>query len=402
MRRVYILLVQEHFASNEQMLFLVGSRQVGKTTIAKLIAKEYPEHVYLNWDTIKDKTLILQGQTFIEEILPLNKLRKEKPLVIFDEIHKFKSWKNYLKGFYDLYKGKYHILVTGSARLDVYQAGGDSLMGRYFLQRIHPLSGREIEEVSVSLNEISTSIEINTEKFRNLYETGGFPEPFLKASRNFAYKWHSLREKQLLYEDIRNLSNIHEISQLETLAELLKEQTGQLLNRTSLSKKIQVSVPTISKWISVLEKFFYCFIVKPWSTNISRSIIKEPKIYLVDWSLIKDEGRRFENFIASHLLKALNCWSDRGLGKYELYFIRNKDGKEVDFLIARNDTPWFLVEAKLSDNNRISDNLRYFQEQTKATHAFQVVYSMEYIQDDCFKYPDPIIVPAITFLSQLV
>ncbi|MGX6960875.1 MAG: AAA family ATPase [Rickettsia endosymbiont of Pentastiridius leporinus] len=125
------------------MLFLVGSRQVGKTTIAKLVAKEYSEYVYLNWDTIRDRRVILQGQTFIEEILPLNKLRKEKPLVIFDEIHKFKSWKNYLKGFYYLYKGKYHILVTGSARLDIYQAGGDSLMGRYFLQRIHPLSGRE-------------------------------------------------------------------------------------------------------------------------------------------------------------------------------------------------------------------------------------------------------------------
>lgn len=402
MRRIYISLVQEHFASNEQILFLVGSRQVGKTTIAKLVANEYSEYVYLNWDIIKDRNLIIRGQTFIEEILPLNKLRKEKPLVIFDEIHKYKNWKNYLKGFYDLYKDKYHILVTGSSRLDVYQAGGDSLMGRYFLLRIHPLSGREIDEISVSSHEISTAVEIHTEKFYTLYKMGGFPEPFLKASENFTYKWHSLREKQLLYEDIRNLSNIHKISQLEILADLLKEQTGQLLNRTSLSKKIQVSVPTISKWVSVLEKFFYCFIVKPWSTNISRSIIKEPKIYLVDWSLIKDEGSRFENFIASHLLKAINCWSDRGLGKYELYFIRNKDGKEVDFLITRNDTPWFLVEAKLSDNNRISDNLRYFQEQTKATHAFQVVYNLEYIQDNCFKYHDPIIVPATTFLSQLV
>lgn len=402
MRRLYVDLIENHFKYNSQMLFLVGARQVGKTTVSRLILDNYKESIYLNWDVIKDRKLILSGQDFIENILPSNILREKKPLIVFDEIHKYKDWKNYLKGFYDLYKNKFNIIVTGSARLDVYKAGGDSMMGRYFQYRIHPLSVRELANVVMPKQEIAAPTILSHNQFNNLYKYGGFPEPYLQARDDFLQQWYSFRDKQLFSEDIRDLSNIHEVGQLEILAVILKEQVGQLLNRSNLSRKIQVDASTIARWITVLERFFFCYTIKPWSKNITRSLIKEPKIYLNDWSLIDDQGAKFENFIASHLLKSVDLWNDLGMGRYGLFFIRNKDKKEVDFLVTKNNQPWFLVEAKLSVNNRISSSLEYFQKQLQCPHAFQVVMNLEYVNQNCFEHTTPIIVPASTFLSQLV
>jgi len=402
MRRIYVDLIEKHFVENSQMLFLVGARQVGKTTVAQLIINKYKESLYLNWDIVKDRQLILTGQSFVENILPSNVLREKKPLIIFDEIHKYKDWKNYLKGFFDLYKNKFDILVTGSARLDIYKAGGDSMMGRYFQYRIHPLSIRELTNVDMGNQEIAPPALLATDKFNNLYKYGGFPEPYLKARDNFLQQWYSFRDKQLFSEDIRDLSNIHEVGQLEVLAFILKEQVGQLLNRSNLARKIRVDASTISRWITVLERFFFCYSIRPWSKNITRSLIKEPKIYLYDWSLIEDKGAKFENFIASHLLKAVDLWNDLGIGGYGLYFIRNKDKKEVDFLVTKNDKPLFLVEAKLSANNRVSANMQYFQAQLQCPHAFQVVLDLDYVNKNCFEYNTPVIVPASTFLSQLI
>ncbi len=171
---------------------------------------------------------------------------------------------------------------------------------------------------------------------------------------------------------------------------------------SNLANKIRASVDSIKRWIQILESFYYCFTIKPWTKNITRSLLKEPKIYLWDWSEIDETGPRTENFIASHLLKAINFWTDSGLGKFELYFIRDKNQREVDFIVTKNNKPWFLVEAKHSHNAPLSENLAYFQKQTKALHAFQVAYDMDYVDIDCFSCSSPIIVPAKTFLSQLV
>ncbi len=211
-----------------------------------------------------------------------------------------------------------------------------------------------------------------------------------------------MRTEQLFRGDIRDLNHIHEIDQLEILAELLKHQAGQLTNYTNLANKINVSVDTVQRWIKVLNAFYYCFTIKPWSKNVVRSLLKGPKIYLWDWSEISDIGMRSENFIASHLLKAVHFWTDQGLGKYDLYFLRDKEKNEVDLLVTKDNKPWFLVEAKHSDNARISSNLKKFQQATGAKHAFHVVINMDYVDVDCFSYQKPVIVPAKTFLSQLV
>jgi len=407
MRRIYEPLLKEHFSHYEQMMFLVGPRQVGKTTLAQLLQTLFQETAYFNWDVIKDRQKILAGQTFIEDYFPLQRLREQKPLIVFDELHKYREWKNYLKGFYDLYKDDYSILVTGSARLDIFQSGGDSLMGRYFQCRVHPISIREcIDAKRNTYRDLSTEIvqpnRIDDDNFNSLYQYGGFPKPFLERNQRFFHRWQSLRQRQLLTEDIKSLTHLQEISQLEILAELLKHQVGQMINRSNLSNKVQVSVQTVARWIATLERFYYCFLITPWSKNISRSLIKEPKIYLWDWSVLEDEGKRFENFIASHLLKSVHHWNDLGLGNYTLHYLRNKDKKEVDFLITKNQKPWILVEAKSSNNQKVSPALEYFQSETQAPYAFQVVLNMDYVDKDCFQFHVPYIVPARTFLSQLI
>ena len=274
-------------------------------------------------------------------------------------------------------------------------------MGRYFPYRLHPLSLAELHRADLSDNEIHKP-ESHPQDLRKLFEYGGFPEPFLKQNKRFLNRWRSLRQRQLIKEDIRDLSRVQELGQIELLAEILKHQSGQLTNYTKLAAKINVSVDTVRRWIKTLQSFFYCFSLQPWSKNIPRSLLKEPKIYLWDWTSVAQEGERFENLVACHLLKAVHLWTDRGLGDYDLWFIRDKEKREVDFLVTRDKNPWFLVEVKFSQKDNISKNLFYFQEKLKAKHAFQVVFDMDYVPKDCFSHSTPVIVPAQTFLLQLV
>ena len=401
MNRIYKAIIQDHFEHDQQMLFFIGPRQAGKTTVSLMAEELTDRFTYLNWDNLDNRAIILKGPANVAEHIGLNKLSSKLPVVVLDELHKYGKWKNFLKGFFDLYKGKVNIIVTGSSRLDVYRKGGDSLMGRYFLYRLHPLTLAELNRVSLPEQEIHKPI-LNPKDFEKLSEYGGFPEPFIKHNKRFSNRWKSLRQRQLVREDIRDLSRIQELGQMEFLVEVLKHQSGRLINYSNLAAKVNVSVDTIRRWTKTLQSFFYCFSVQPWSKNIPRSLLKEPKIYLWDWTSVKDEGYRFENLVACHLLKAVNLWTDLGLGNYELWFVRDKEKREVDFLITRDNHPWFLVEAKLSHKDNISKNLFYFHEKLKTKHAFQVVSDMEYVSKDCFFHSEPIIVPAQTFLSQLV
>ncbi|MBN2689301.1 MAG: DUF4143 domain-containing protein [Gammaproteobacteria bacterium] len=236
----------------------------------------------------------------------------------------------------------------------------------------------------------------------NLWKFGGFPEPFLKAEEVFCNRWQNLKHEQLFREDLRDLNKVSEVSRCEILAEILRVQAGQLVNFSILAKKIQVANTTIRRWVDVLELLYYCFLIRPWTKNIARSLLKEPKCYLWDFSLVENKGQRFENFVALHLLKAVHYWTDTGLGNYKLYYLRDKEQREVDFLISKNDEPWMLVEAKLSGNTHISKSLLHFQKQLNAKHVFQVAFDLPYVNKDCFKLKKPMIVPAKTLLSQLV
>jgi len=402
MKRVYDAIVLDHLAKYNKMLFLAGPRQVGKTTIAtkaKSLAKKF---IYLNWDNYNDKQLILEGPKAIAEQFRLQELRSVTTLIVFDEIHKYTHWKNFLKGFFDTYREQVKIIVTGSAKLDIYRSSGDSMMGRYFPYRIHPLSVAECIRTTLPTQEIQHPMKISDKDFQALLTYGGFPEVFIERNKRFYNRWRNLWQQNLFREDLRDLHRIFEITQLEKLVTLLKHQIGQLVNYSSLANKVEVSVHTIKNWLDILASFYYCFTIKPWTSNISRSLIKQPKVYLWDWSRVENSGAKMENFVASHLLKAVHLWTDSGFGNYDLYFIRDKEKREVDFLVTKDQHPWFLVEVKNSHNVSLSKNLAIFQRLTGAKHAFQVAFDMEYVNKDCFLHKLPIIVPARTFLSQLV
>lgn len=404
MRRLYQPLILDHFKRYRQMLFLMGPRQVGKTTLSFQVEEDLlSDFFYLNWDNIDDRDRILQGPKGIAAFIQLDRPKKTPPLLVFDEIHKYREWKNLLKGFFDSYShaGEVRVIVTGSARLDTFNSGGDSLMGRYFRYRIHPLSVAELLENDLSENEVSLPSQLDERIFEKLYTFGGFPEPFIQGESIFYERWKQLRLQQLFYEEVRDTTRIYEIRQMELLALQLRQQIGSLTNYTSLSNKIRVTSETIRRWVSILNQLYYSFSIQPWSKNVTRSLLKEPKIYLWDWSLVEDPGARAENFIASHLLKACHFWTDRGMGQYELFFLRDKEKREVDFLLTKNEEPWFLVEVK-SSKASLTPSLAHFQKQTQAKHAFQVIIDADYEEINCFNYTKPVIVPAKTFLSQLV
>ena len=402
MERLYQQLISWHLANDQQMIFLSGPRQVGKTTIGQSTQSMTDRFFYLNWDRTSHRQIIIQGVDAIAEFAGLSEPSEKTPIIVLDEIHKYAKWKNFLKGFYDTYKGSLHIIVTGSAKLDIYKRGSDSLMGRYFPYRVHPITVAECLKRPLNEDLIQPPTKISDELYNSLWEFGGFPEPFLKQNGRFHKRWLITRKERLFEEEIRTLTHIQEIKQMEVLAEIIKAQIGGLLNRHKLSKKIHVAATTASRWITVLENFYYIFTIQPWTKNVTRSLIKEPKLYLWDWSELEDPGQRSENFIASHLLKAVHYWQDAGFGSFRLYFIRDKEKREVDFLVVRDNKPWFLVEVKHQANQSISESLYRFQKQTQAPHAFQVIVDKPYVDIDCFSYSKPVIVPAKTLLSQLV
>jgi len=397
--RLYEKVLAEHLHRHRQMALVSGPRQVGKTTTCRGLST-----AYLDWDNTDDRRVILRGPAATAERIGLARLGERPPVAVFDELHKFARWKSFLKGFFDTYADQARILVTGSSRLDVYRRGGDSLMGRYFPYRMHPFSVAEIahHDLPRPARIVRKPHRISDADFRALWEHGGYPEPFVKRDARFTRRWAALRRQQLLREDIRDLTRIHELDQMEALVNLLLERSGDRLGCANLAGDVQVAVDTVHRWIDTLCGFHLGFLLRPWFANVPRSLRKEPKWFLRDWSGVADEGRRAETFVACHLLKAVEGWTDLGLGEFQLGYLRDKNRREVDFIVVRDRKPWILVEVKKS-RQQPSPSLRHFQERTGAPHVFQVVLEAEYVEADCFARPGrPLVVPARTFLSQLL
>ncbi len=398
-KRIYDALLAEHLATHRQMAFVSGPRQVGKTTTCRNLS-----HGYVNWDNIEDRKLILAGPRALVDRFGLRRLRKTLPTAMFDELHKYPRWKQFLKGFFDTYADQTRIIVTGSSRMDTYRRGGDSLMGRYFLYRMHPFSVAETlyQDLPEMKRIVRGPKKIKTADFDALWSHGGYPEPFIKRDNRFSRRWHGLRQQQLLREDVRDFTQIQQIGQLETLVNLLKSRSAGQLVYSNLAKHVRVSVDTIRRWIDALCGLHLGFVIKPWFKNVSRSLRKEPKWFLRDWASIEDPGNKAETFVGCHLLKAVEGWNDMGLGDFQLGYLRDKSQREVDFVVVREGKPWFLAEVKHREQS-ISKHLEHFQEQTGAPLAFQVVVDADYVDADCFASPrGPLVVPAKTLLSQLL
>lgn len=401
MLRTYHAVIQEHLEKYDQMIFLSGPRQIGKTTLAQDLKNATDAFLYFNWDDVDDREKILQGPKEILSSISFNKISGTKPILVFDEIHKYPKWRNYVKGIYDHHKNHLQIVVTGSSRLNAYRRGGDSLMGRYFLYRIHPFSVGELRSKELRAEPLIKPSKIDQGVYENLFKFGGFPEPFIKEETRFYNRWQDLRHQQLLKDDLREISEVQELAQLEILSILIAKQSGQLCNFSQFSKKVRVQDTTIRRWVKILEELYYCFRIKPWSRNVTRSLLKEPKLYLWDWSKIDDFGARVENLVAAHLHKAVHYWTDTGIGKYELFYLRDKDKREVDFMVTQNDIPWMLIEVKSSSNENLSPSLYHFSKQLNPAYTFQIAYDMPYIEFDIRDLKKPMIVPMSSFLSQL-
>lgn len=392
--------LKEHFESNRQMAFVSGPRQVGKTTLARQLATERRHSTYLNWDVPDDRIILLGGASEVAREAGLDQMRGEKTLVVIDEVHKFDAWKPLLKGLFDAYSERSDILVTGSGNLETFRSGGESLMGRYFSYRMHPFSPGGLVDVTPP-GPALVRPPSPCEEFDELLKFGGFPEPFLRSDETFHRRWSRLRAQQLLEEDINTLTAIRDLDRLEVLTELLRRQSGELTNYSSLAKQIKMTVDTVTRWLSTLEALYYAFSIRPWYQNVARSLRKQPKYYVWDWSIVRDEGARHETFVASCLLRATHIWTDLGLGEFGLHYLRDKQKNEVDFLVSRDDEPWLLVEVKTSKNRSLSASLVRFADELNVDHALQVAIDADFVEEDCFSLERPMIVPARTFLTQL-
>ena len=390
-----------HFRKNRQMAFLSGPRQVGKTTLAKALVGSFPDSTYLNWDNQTHRALILKGPDAVAAHIGLDRLLADRPLCAFDELHKYQHWRTFLKGLFDLNENRARFLVTGSVSLETFRRGGDSLMGRYFPYRLHPLSVGECLGSMADDGPCAEPAPIDEDRWQALWRFGGFPEPFLKASQRFHNRWRALRREQLFREDLRDLTRIQELGQIEMLAELMRSQVGRPTSYSHLARTVQVSVDTAKRWVATLGALYFCFTVKPWHKNVARALRKEPKHYLWDWSEVAEAGPRAENLVASALRKSVQWWTETGRGDFGLHFVRDKQKREVDFLVTRDQQPWFLVEVKASKNAGLSGSLGHFQRQTGAQHAFQAAMDADFLARDCFTQHSPIIVPARTLLAQL-
>ena len=302
----------------------------------------------MNWDNIKIRTSLIRGE------LPSN-----QKLIILDEIHKFARWRNRVKGFYDTYKSSISFLITGSARLDFYRRGGDSLQGRYHYYRLHPFSP----------NELTTNP--NKNDIMQLLKYSGFPEPFLNGNERFWRRWQRERLSRVIYDDIRDLENVREISLIELLIDELPNRVGSPLSVRSLKDLLGVAHDTIERWISILERVYICFRIPPFGSPRIRAVKKEQKLYLLDWSQVPGDGERFENFVACQLLKYCHFLEDTEGFKMELRFLRDTDKREIDFVVLKDNNPLFAVECKYGEKS-MNPAAHYFRERTLINKFYQV------------------------------
>ncbi len=358
-----------------KMVFIGGPRQVGKTSLAKyIIAKHFKRHSYFNWDYKEDRDDILNYR-----------FNPDSKLLIFDEIHKYKNWKNHIKGIYDKYKGKYSIIITGSSRLDIYRKGGDSLLGRYYYYKLFPLTFAEVNKTNTQNYEPFKELKFSEEHnhLKELQQFGGFPEPFFSKDKITLNRWHNMRSERIIKEDIRDIKFIKDISNLQILVDSLEKKVASLFSIKSVSEDISSSYKTVAHWLDILEEFYYVFRIYPFKYSKIKSIKKMPKLYLYDWSEVKDLGAKTENLVAVHLLKFVNYLYDAFGYKTELFFLRDIEGREVDFLVTVDTKPWFSVEVKTSKKN-ISKNLYYFSSRENIPFNYQIVSDKEtdFIKDN--------------------
>ena len=376
-KRTALEIIREIIEQDMKMAFVSGPRQVGKTTLAKQYQAQFGQGLYLNWDIPTHQKRILTDPLFFEKE---NRDPGKPFLVVLDEIHKYARWKNFFKGSYDQGQEDFRFLITGSGRLELFKKGGDSLLGRYFSVPLYPLGVGELQGKLTAFKDFkkmlgsppSASAEAK-EGYSHLFRFSGFPEPFTRGTSTFYNRWFAERKTLLLREDIRDASAIREISLLEHLAQLIPDRVGNPLSLNALKGDVGVAFETIRNWVLLLEQFFYLFRLPPFTGRLTRTLKKETKAYLYDWVEIENDGPRFENLVAMHLWKAVGLWKAMGEGDLRLHFLRDKEKREVDFVLSERGKPLCLVECKAAEDS-LAPNLLHFQKKLSAPVAVQLLH----------------------------
>lgn len=334
---------------SKKMVFLVGPRQAGKTWLAKEIARSFQHPVYLNYDRKEDRTII-HSEAWLEST----------DLLVIDELHKMPNWKQYIKGVFDTKLQRMAILVTGSARLDTFKSAGESLAGRFFVHHLLPLSPAELN---------NTAYNQDLDRF---LQRSGFPEPFLAESDQEADRWRLQYVNGLIREDILDFEQIHNLRAIQLILDLLRDRVGSPISYAAIAGDVGVSPSTVRKYLQILEALYIVFRVTPFTKNIARSLLKEPKIYFFDTGMVaNDPGKRFENLVATCLLKYVYERKDYLGQRVALQYLRTKEGKEVDFCVVQDNALEYLLETKYT-RQAIDPSLKYFSGKYKLA-AIQLV-----------------------------
>jgi len=355
---------------SKKMVFLSGPRQVGKTTLAR---KLLPQAEYLNWDVPRQREMILkQSWNF------------DKTGVILDEIHKWKSWRNFLKGLFDEWAKDLKILVTGSGRLDLYRRTGDSLQGRYFFHHLHPFTIQELRITKQS-------------DFEDLFHLGSFPEPYLSGTKKSSKRWSRDYRTRILEEDLQSLENVQDLAKMEQLTLALPARVGSILSVNALREDLQVSHQTVDRWLQILNRLYFCFRIFPFRSKSFRSVQKESKLYLWNLIEIEDQAKRFENLIALHLMEWVSFRQDCFGEDWDLHFLRNRDGRELDFCLVHSGQPKYLIECKWKPTE-LDSSLRYFHSKFPEAEAWQIHFQEAALHKS---YDRIVQCSALHFLNQL-
>lgn len=396
--------IWKELTREKRMVFMAGARRVGKTTLGEMIGQSYPNRVYLNWELPEDRTRLIRTPAFFEEV---ERQDESTPLVMFDEINRHRGWRRYLKGAYDRVEGDYQFLVAGSSRLDYPQRRGDSLAGRYYLLHLWPFTQAELGRANWKPEAFfGNPLQVSMERYSELSglwaalaEQSGFPEPYLSGRKTSYRRWSTAYAEQLIREDIRDLTGVKGITELETLYHLLPAQVGRLLSVPSLAQGLQVAYNTIRSWLTTLQRFFAVLGLSPWSRGVPRAIREGQKIYLWDVPRVRDAEARFENMVALELCRAVSNWNEMGYGRFGLNFIRTKDQQEVDFLLSDDGRPVLLVDAR-AEEHQPSPALMKFQAALKVP-AVQLVEAAEGYRRVSNDGQSILIAPACQYLAGL-
>jgi uncharacterized protein len=397
--------INRFFSEEAKMALVAGPRQVGKTTLAKhLLSEVSADAFYFNWDIESHRKAIIRNPEDFWQVSG-NLARTGKQRIGLDEIHKYPRWKRFLKGLYDARGKDLEVMVTGSGRLDIYQRGGDSLFGRYHLYRLHPFTLgeylRESRQTVCPPDEFWRKIIDGrtpagvTKALEELEALTGFPEPLFAGSTS--RRWRRSHQTLVVREDLRDLTRIREMGLVETMVALLPDRIGSPLSVNSLREDLGINFMTAQGWLEALEKLYYLFKIRPYAGRLTRTLRREEKVYLFDFTVIENAGSRFENLVALHLRKLCDAWTDWGYGDFALHYVRDREKREVDFLITENQKPHALVEAKLG-GEEIDPNIKYFRERFKPAYSVQVVRTPQKNKGR-FASEGIWVIPAVHFLS---